>query len=196
MTTITHTTIVQVLWPVASHPMLRALVLACSGVILITASAKTQIPFYPVPMTLQTMVVLLLGMAYGPKLAVATIGAYLAVGAMGMPVFAGTPEKGIGLAYMLGTTGGYLLGFLLAAVVCGELARRGFDSAIWKVAVAMVAGNLLIYAVGLMWLGLVVGWDKPILEWGLYPFLLGDAAKIVFAAVTLPLLSKAVRKVR
>lgn len=194
--TLNHPTLVQVLWPVTSHPMLRAAMLAITGAALITVSAKIQIPFYPVPVTLQTMVILLLGMAYGPKLAIATVGAYLVAGAMGMPVFAGTPEKGIGLAYMIGPTGGYLLGSLLAVVACGQFARRGFDLSVWKVMVAMLVGNLLIYIPGILWLGTFVGWDKPVLQWGLYPFIIGDVAKIIFAAVALPLVSKMVRKIR
>lgn len=198
MTTFTHPRppLAQVLWPANSRPALRAAVLVFAGAATITLSAKIQIPFYPVPLTLQTMVILLLGMAYGGKLATATVAAYLAAGAAGLPVFAGTPEKGIGLAYMFGPTGGYLLGFLPAAALCGELARRGFDASVQKVAAAMVAGNLLIYALGLLWLGTVVGWDKPVFQWGLLPFLPGDAVKIIFAAAFLPPLAKVIRKIR
>ena len=143
-------------------------------------------PFYPVPMTLQTLAVLGLGMAYGWRLAFATLLLYLAQGAFGLPVFAGTPEKGIGLAYMMGPTGGYLLGFLLAATLCGWLAERGWDRNVATTALAMLLGNIVIYVPGLLWLGTLVGWDKPVLEWGLTPFLAGDATKLVLAALILP----------
>jgi len=100
------------------------MVLAIAGSIALTISAKISIPAVPVPFTLQTLVVLLLGFAYGPTLAGATVGLYLLQGAFGLPVFQGTPEKGLGMVYMMGPTGGYLLGFLVAAVVCGKLAQR------------------------------------------------------------------------
>ncbi len=112
--------------------------------------------------------------------------AYLAQGAAGLPVFAGTPEKGIGLAYMLGTTGGYLLGFVVAAYTVGLLAERRWDRSKLTTIAAMIIGNAIIYAFGLIWLGSIVGWDKPILAWGMMPFLLGDLAKILIAAALLP----------
>ncbi len=123
-----YPTLAGTLWPAGkAHALLRGLVLAVAGTALLTVSAKIQIPFYPVPMTMQTFVVLALGMAYGWRLGGATLLLYLAEGATGLPVFAGTPEKGIGLAYMLGGTGGYLAGFVLAAarfVGWSRLARR------------------------------------------------------------------------
>ena len=178
-------TLAEVLWP-SDAKALRAIVLALIGSAVLWASAKIQVPFYPVPMTLQTLAVLGLGMAYGWRLAFATLLLYLAQGAFGLPVFAGTPEKGIGLAYMMGPTGGYLLGFLLAATLCGWLAERGWDRNVATTALAMLLGNIVIYVPGLLWLGAVVGWDKPVLEWGLTPFLLGDATKLVLAALILP----------
>ena len=189
----TNSTIAELLWPTPSHRLLRTAVLAISGALVLTVSAKIQIPFYPVPLTLQTMVVLSIGMAFGARLGAMTIMLYLIAGAIGFPVFAGTPEKGIGLLYMLGPTGGYLLGYVLAAAVCGVLAQWGWDRRIELVGLAMLIGSIFIYAFGLSWLGFVVGWDKPVLEWGLYPFILGDLTKIVVAALALPLLSKAVR---
>lgn len=193
---VAHSTLAQAIWPVHGGALqaMRAIVLAIGGAVLLTASAKIQIPFYPVPQTLQTMVVLLLGMAFGAKLGTATVLAYLAAGAAGLPVFAGTPEKGIGIAYMIGPTGGYLAGFILASAVCGALASRGWDAKIWTVAVAMLIGNVVIYACGLLWLGSVIGWDKPILQLGAVPFLLGDALKIVFAAAALPPIARAIRR--
>jgi biotin transport system substrate-specific component len=178
-------TLAEVLWP-SDAKALRAIVLALIGSAVLWASAKIQVPFYPVPMTLQTLAVLGLGMAYGWRLAFATLLLYLAQGAFGLPVFAGTPEKGIGLAYMMGPTGGYLLGFLLAATLCGWLAERGWDRNVATTALAMLLGNIVIYVPGLLWLGALVGWDKPVLEWGLTPFLLGDATKLVLAALILP----------
>ena len=178
-------TLAEVLWP-SDAKALRAIVLALIGSAVLWASAKIQVPFYPVPMTLQTLAVLGLGMAYGWRLAFATLLLYLAQGAFGLPVFAGTPEKGIGLANIMGPTGGYLLGFLLAATLCGWLAERGWDRNVATTALAMLLGNIVIYVPGLLWLGALVGWDKPVLEWGLTPFLAGDATKLVLAALILP----------
>ncbi|MBT6825827.1 MAG: biotin transporter BioY [Rhodospirillales bacterium] len=181
-------TLVSTLWPTGERSsLMRATVLAVAGSALLAISAKIQIPFYPVPMTMTTFMVLLLGMSLGWRLAAATILLYLAEGAAGMPVFAGTPEKGIGLAYMMGGTGGYLIGYLLAAVTCGWLAEHGWGRNVVSTAIAMLVGNVLIYVPGLLWLGALVGWDKPILEWGLTPFILGDLTKLALAAVVLPM---------
>ena len=158
------------------------------GSLLLTLSAKLSIPFVPVPMTMQTLVVLALGMVLGPVAGASAVLLYLAQGALGLPVFAGTPEKGIGLAYMVGPTGGYLLGFVLAAFATGTLARRAWDRSVVGTVGAMLIGNAIIYVPGLLWLGSVVGWDKPVLEWGMTPFLLGDLAKLALAAVLLPTL--------
>lgn len=188
---VTAETLAATLWPVekagpATKRALRNLLLAVIGAQLIWVTAKIQVPFHPVPMTMQTFLVLGLGMAYGWRLGAATILLYLAEGAMGLPVFAGTPEKGIGLAYIAGGTGGYLFGYLIAAAACGWLAERGWDRNVITAALAMLVGNVLIYIPGLLWLGILFGWDKPILEWGLTPFLLGDLAKLGLAATLLP----------
>lgn len=156
------------------------------GSLALWVSAKIQIPFYPVPMTMQTTVVFMIGMAYGWRLGGLTIMLYLFEGAMGLPVFSGTPEKGLGLVYMMGTTGGYLLGFFFAAVLLGWLAEKGWDRNYISTAVAMILGNAVIYSFGLLWLGSVVGWDKPLLEWGMLPFLMGDAVKLALASLLLP----------
>ncbi len=183
-----YPTLAGTLWPAGkANPMLRGMVLAVAGTALLTLSAKIQVPFYPVPMTLQTLVVLVLGMAYGWRLGAATLLLYLAEGAAGLPVFAGTPEKGIGLAYMMGSTGGYLFGMVLAAAVCGWLAERGWDRSWVRTAAAMAIGNAIIYVPGLLWLGALLGWDKPLLAWGLTPFLLGDLTKLALAAAAVPL---------
>ncbi|MDR3495766.1 MAG: biotin transporter BioY [Ancalomicrobiaceae bacterium] len=164
----------------------RKVALAIAGTLLIWISAKVQVPFYPVPMTLQTLAVLGIGLVYGGRLGAATLLLYLAEGALGLPVFAGTPEKGIGLAYMMGPTGGYLVGYALAAFVTGALAERGFDRRMSTTALAMLAGNVAIYVPGLVWLGVCIGWDKPVLALGLVPFFIGDVVKLALAAFGLP----------
>ncbi len=187
----THT-LADLLWPAApSHASartLRVVLLAVGGSLALWASAKINIPFFPVPQTLQTMVVLTIGMAYGWRLGGATVVLYLAEGAAGLPVFANTPERGIGITYMLGGTGGYLIGFVLAAMLTGWLAERGWDRGVRTTAAAMLLGNVVIYVPGLLWLGAIFGWDKPILAWGLTPFIWGDLAKLVIAAGLLPTL--------
>ncbi len=198
-TAVRHDTLAAALWP--SHGKLaemnglaRASLLALVGSLLLYASAKVQVPFYPVPITMQTFAVLVIGMAYGWRLGGATVAFYLAQGAVGLPVFAGTPEKGLGLAYMAGPTGGYLLGFLLAAIAVGWLAERGWDRSVLKTLAAMVLGTAIIFALGVLYLGALIGWDKPVLDFGLYPFLPGAVFKIGLAAAVLPLAWKAVSK--
>ena len=182
-TTDAYRTLLDVLW--RDRTLLRNVALIIAGTLLITLSAKIKVPFYPVPMTMQTLAVMLIGFIFGWRMAGATVLFYLAQGALGLPVFAGTPEKGIGLAYMMGPTGGYLLGFVLAAVLCGWLAERGWDRSPWRLVVAMILANGVIYALGVAWLGSVVGWDKPVLAWGMIPFLYGDLLKIVLGAALL-----------
>ena len=177
----------------SSTAWMRNAVIVFAGSLLLTLSAKLSIPFPLVPMTLQTLVVLCLGMLLGPRLGVAAVLAYLAQGAIGLPVFAGTPEKGIGLAYMLQHTGGYLIGYVFAAYAVGKLAQRHWDRSILTTIAAMLIGNAVIYIFGLLWLGTLIGWDKPVLAFGLTPFLLGDLAKILIAAAILPSLWKLVK---
>jgi len=143
-------------------------------------------------MTLQTLVVLIIGMAYGWRLGGATVALYLAQGAIGLPVFAGTPEKASGIVYMVGPTGGFLLGFLLAAIAVGYLAERGWDRNILTTAGAMLVGNALIYVPGLLWLAKAYGLTKAI-EWGIAPFLWGDLFKLVLAALFMPLIWNVVK---
>lgn len=189
-------TLLSALWSTDDtiHRLLRGTVLAFVGTLLLTISAKIQVPFYPVPMTMQTFVVLALGMAYGWRLGGATLLLYMAEGAIGLPVFAGTPEKGIGLVYMMGGTGGYLVGFVLAAMTTGWLAEKGWDRTMLGTALAMLAGNAVIYVPGVLYLGVLFGWDKPIIEWGFTPFILGDVVKLILAATVLPLAWKALGK--
>ena len=169
-------TLAHRLWPATSgQAVLRTAVLAVFGSLLLWASAKVQVPFYPVPMTLQTAVVLLIGVAYGPRLAAGTLLLYLAEGAVGLPVFAGTPERGIGLAYMVGPTGGYLAGFLAAAVISGWTAER---SRHWlTTALGLLAAIVAIHLLGAAWLATLVGPAKAV-SLGVLPFLLGDAVKL------------------
>lgn len=191
-TTVLHQTLADRLLGGQAN-LARNALLALGGSLALWASAKVQIPFYPVPLTMQTFMVLAIGMAFGWRLGAATIALYLAQGALGMPVFAGTPEKGIGLAYMAGPTGGYLLGYLAAAAACGFLAERGWDRRVVTTALAMLIGNAIIYIPGLLWLGTLVGWDKPVLAWGLTPFLAGDLLKLALASALLPLAWQALR---
>lgn len=189
-------TIFSALWHTTDRTdrVLRGAVLAFVGTLLLTLSAKVQVPFYPVPITMQTFVVLALGMAYGWRLAGATLLLYMAEGAMGLPVFAGSPEKGVGLAYMLGGTGGYLVGFVLAAMTTGWLAEKGWDRTMLGTTLAMLIGNAVIYIPGVLYLGVLFGFDKPIIEWGFTPFILGDVMKVALAACLMPLAWKAIGK--
>ena len=149
-------------------------------------SAKVSIPIGPVPISMQTFAVLAIGAALGPRLGALAVLAYLGQGALGLPVFAGTPEKGIGLAYMVGPTGGYLVGFAVAAFTVGLLARRGWDRSVVPATAMMLIGHAVVFAFGLLWLGTVIGWDRPVLSIGLTPFLIGTLAKSLLAAVVLP----------
>ncbi|MGQ7791290.1 biotin transporter BioY [Faunimonas sp. B44] len=164
------------------------------GTMILWASAKISVPFWPVPMTLQTGAVALIAAVYGWRLGLATVLAYLAEGALGMPVFTGTPEKGIGLAYMAGPTGGYLFGMALQAIVTGWLVERGLGRGPVRLFGAMFAGEVVLFAVGLAWLGTLIGWDKPVLALGLYPFVLGDLVKIALAASLAAAAGRAIRR--
>ncbi|CUH64691.1 Biotin ECF transporter S component BioY [Thalassovita gelatinovora] len=150
-----------------------------AGVALLTASAKIQVPFWPVPMTLQVAAIMLLAASYGLRMGTLTMLTYLAVGAAGLPVFAGTPEKGIGLVYMLGGTGGYLAGFLAMTIIVGFAADRLPKLAILP---AMGLGLVALYALGLGWLAQLVPGDK-LLAYGFTPFIAGDLVKTILAAI-------------
>jgi len=195
MTTATaiHPTLAEAIWPGRSTAAsLRVVVLAVLGSLALWLSAKIQVPMWPVPMTMQTFAVLVIGMAFGARLGGATVVLYLAEGAVGLPVFAGTPEKGIGLAYLMGPTGGYLVGFAVAAFVVGLLARRGWDRSLPLTTLAMLAGTAIIFILGLAWLSTLIGFAKAI-EVGLVPFLFGAAIKIALAALLLPFAWRLVR---
>lgn len=156
------------------------------GIAALAIAAKVKVPMWPVPITLGTFAVLTLGAAYGPRLGLATILGYMAVGALGFDVFAGSSAEAAGIDYMLGGTGGYLVGYVLATVALGLAARRGLDRSVLGMGAAMLLGNALIYVPGLLWLGVLYGFDKPLLAWGLTPFLIGDAVKLALAALLVP----------
>ncbi|APX13636.1 biotin transporter BioY [Tateyamaria omphalii] len=157
------------------------------GIAFLAIAAKIKVPMWPVPITMGTFAVLTVGAAYGARLGLVTILGYMIIGALGFDVFAGSSAEKFGLEYMMGGTGGYLVGYVLATLALGALARRGWDRSVLLMALAMLLGNVLIYVPGLAWLGQLYGWDKPILEWGLTPFLIGDALKLALAALVLPL---------
>lgn len=174
----------------------RQALLVGFGVIFLAIAAKIKVPMWPVPMTLGTFAVLTVGAAYGARLGVMTVLAYLLVGALGFDVFAGSSAEKYGLAYMMGGTGGYLVGYALAAMLLGALAQRGWDRSVVWMALAMLLGNVLIYVPGLAWLGTLYGWDKPILAWGLTPFIAGDLVKLALAALVLPAVWKLAARAR
>ena len=166
--------------------LVKQIALVLVGVMLLILSAKIKIPMIPVPMTMGTFAVLSIGAAYGPRLGLMTIIGYMIVGALGFDVFASSSSEKFGVSYMMGSTGGYLVGYVLAILVLGWTARQGWDRSILKMAAAMVLGNVIIYVPGLLWLATLYGWDQPILTWGLTPFLVGDLVKLGLAALLLP----------
>lgn len=169
------------------------------GIAALAVAAKIRIPFWPVPITMQTFVILTVGAAYGTRLGVVTLVGYLLIGALGFDVFTSSSAENNGLAYMMGGTGGYLAGFVVAAGVLGWLAREGWDRSFVKMTAALLIGNAIIYVPGILWLGHLYaateGW-ATVLDWGLWPFLAGDALKLALAALLLPLAWKAVGKAR
>jgi biotin transport system substrate-specific component len=174
--------------------IIKIIIISLIGTLLLTISAKVKIPFYPVPMTMQTFVVLFLGAALGPKVGLLTISLYLVEGILGLPVFANTPEKGVGFIYFTGPTMGYLLGFLVATYISGKFKFNdifqskilGFFSNYLKLLLAVS----FIYILGLFWLGNLIGWDKPLFELGAKPFLLAEAVKIFILAIIIGKVNK------
>ena len=167
--------------------IIRYLFLALIGSIILAISSKIKIPFYPVPMTMQTLVVLMIGICFGWKLGVATITLYLFEGIIGLPVFSGTPEKGVGIIYFTGPTMGYLLGFLAAAYVSGKFM---YDENLFKTFLKLFLATSLIYILGIIWLGSLIGWDKPVFQLGAQPFLLAEFFKILIATLTVNQIKK------
>ena len=170
--------------------IIKLTLITVAGTILITISAKIKIPFYPVPMTMQTFVILLIGITLGCKVGLATVTLYLFEGIMGLPVFASSPEKGIGIAYFVGPTMGYLIGFLVAVYFAGLFK---YDKGIVNTFFKLIFSVSFIYILGLIWLGILVGWDKPIFKLGAQPFLLAELFKILLLLFLIPTLRKAKR---
>jgi biotin transport system substrate-specific component len=173
-------------------------VLVVLGIALLTimAQIKVPVPGSPVAINMGTFAVLSIGAAYGARLGLTTILGYMLIGALGFDVFQSSTADLNGLSYMMGGTGGYLVGYVLATLALGALAHRGWDRSVKWMALAMIIGNVLIYVPGLLWLGTLYGWDKPILAWGLTPFLIGDVIKLALAAMVLPALWKLVGDAR
>ena len=169
--------------------IIKSLLAIVLGSIALTISAKIKIPFYPVPMTMQTFVVLFLGISLGYKIGLASIGLYLFEGILGLPVFSNSPEKGVGLLYFTGPTMGYLIGFLTACFLASKIKLT--DSFILILS-KLVLATSTIYILGLLWLGTLIGWDKPIFLLGAKPFLLAEIFKILILAV----LTKQILKIR
>jgi biotin transport system substrate-specific component len=184
----------EALWPAEGAGLrIKQAVLVVAGIIALSIAAKISVPMWPVPITMGTFAVLTIGAGYGPALGITTILGYMLVGALGFDVFQGSSAEKYGLTYMMGGTGGYLLGYVMATAALGFAARKGWDRSIPKMAIAMVIGNVLIYVPGILWLGQLYGWDKPIFEWGLYPFVLGDLIKLVLAVMIFPVVWSFVR---
>jgi len=162
--------------------LIKYVFFALIGSIILAVSSKIRIPFYPVPMTMQTLIVLMIGIGFGWKLGLATVSLYLFEGIIGLPVFSGTPEKGIGLIYFTGPTMGYLLGFLVAVYISGKF---NYNNNLLKNFFKLLLATSFIYILGIIWLGNLIGWDKPIFQLGAQPFLLAELLKILIATFAL-----------
>ena len=160
--------------------IIKSLIIIFFGSIVLAISAKIKIPFYPVPMTMQTFVVLFLGLSFGYKVALATVGLYLLEGIVGLPVFSNSPEKGVGLFYFTGPTMGYLIGFLTACFLASFVKLNDNYLIIFTKLILSVS---TIYIFGVLWLGTLIGWDKPIIELGVAPFLLAEIFKIALLTI-------------
>ena len=166
----------------------KIILIAVLGTLLLTISAKIKIPFYPVPMTMQTFVVLFLGIAFGYKIGLVTVSLYLLEGILGLPVFANSPEKGVGLIYFTGPTMGYLIGFLVAVYFAGLFK---YDKGLINTFLKLIFSVSFIYILGIVWLGTLIGWDKPVFKFGAEPFLLAELFKILLLLFLTPTLLKA-----
>ena len=160
----------------------KKIFLAIVATIILAVSSKIKIPFYPVPMTMQTFVVLLIGVTLGWKLGLFSVSLYLFEGILGLPVFAGTPEKGVGIVYFFGPTMGYLVGFIIAVFFAG---RFNYDDNLFKTFFKLTFATSFIYLFGMLWLGNLIGWDKPIFKLGAQPFLLAELLKILIATLAI-----------
>ena len=169
------------------------IMLALAGSIVIWVSAKTEVPFYPVPMTLQTLAILVIAATYGFRLGLVTILLYLAEGAFGLPVFSATPERGIGLLYMAGPTAGYLVGFVVATALVGWFADRGANSSSFKLFFVMLGAAALVLAIGAAYLSMIVG-AQAAWNFGVMPFLVGDLVKVAIGALLVPAAGRLLRR--
>jgi len=161
---------------ISNNKVIKIFLISLIGSVLLTISAKIKIPFYPVPMTMQTFVVLFLGISFGYKVGVTTIFLYLLEGIAGLPVFSNSPEKGIGIAYFVGPTMGYLIGFIFACFLAGYFK---YNSNYLTNFLKILVSTSIIYFFGVIWLGTLIGWDKPILQLGVFPFLLAEFFKML-----------------
>ena len=167
--------------------IIKSLLVIILGSILLTISAKIKVPFYPVPMTMQTFVVLFLGISFGYKIGLSAVGLYLLEGIIGLPVFSNSPERGIGLAYFTGPTMGYLIGFLSACYLASFIKQKdNFFMIIAKLVLAVST----IYIFGVLWLGTLIGWEKPILSLGVTPFIFAEIFKILLLSLLVKKLIK------
>lgn len=180
---LTRPNLAAALWPARSSGLPRPLLLVAGGVCLITLGAKASVPFWPVPLTLQTLAISVVAAAYGFRLGVATVGAYLLAGLAGAPVFAGS---GAGIAPFMGPTGGFLAGFLIMAAIIGSAADRGWDRAWPKILAAMALANVVVFVPGLAWLGTFTGYGAKLAAAGLTPFVAGTLVKTALAAALMP----------
>jgi len=171
----------------------KIILISLIGTLLLTISAKIKIPFYPVPMTMQTFVVLFIGITLGAKVGLVTVILYLLEGIVGLPVFANSPEKGAGLIYFFGPTMGYLIGFLVAVYLAGSFK---YDKGIVNTFLKLIFSVSFIYILGLIWLGTLIGWDKPIFKLGAEPFLLAELLKMLLLLFLTPTLLKAKKLIK
>lgn len=176
--------------------LIKQAALVVAGIAVLAVLAKIKVPMWPVSVSMGTFAVLTIGAAYGARLGLVTIIGYMIIGALGMDVFQSSSAEASGLTYMMGSTGGYLVGYVLAVMLMGAAARAGWDRSIGKMALAMLAATAVIYVPGVLWLGQLYGFDQPILQWGLWPFLVGDALKLALAALLLPALWKLIGSAR
>ena len=169
--------------------IIKSVIVIFLGSVMLAISAKIKIPFYPVPMTMQTFMVLFLGVCFGYKIAISTVGLYLIEGVLGLPVFSNSPERGVGLVYFTGPTMGYLIGFIFASFLASFVK---FKDNYFIIFIKLLVAVSIIYILGVLWLGTLIGWDKPIFQLGVTPFLLAELFKIVLLTV----ISKYVLKFR
>ena len=185
--------IISPFYKLEANKILKIIVITIIGTLLLTVSAKIKIPFYPVPMTMQTFVVLFIGVTLGYKIGLLTVSLYLLEGIVGLPVFANSPEKGIGIVYFTGPTMGYLIGFLIAVYCAGTFK---YDKGLINTFIKLIFSVSFIYIFGLMWLGILIGWDKPIFKLGAEPFLLAELFKMLLLLFLTPTLLKAKKLIK